>query len=816
MDIKTFLGLPDDEFAQHVRQKGARVCVFPINGTRRWFLLEHGEEAGEDPISTYMDVAGRRNIELFRMIFDHGVDTLLSPMFGHDLMERGEAYIERVGADGLARLARHPDFLSFYQDYGVRVRFYGDYRRYLEGTPFAWLLDAFDEVTRLTSQNDRCRLMYGVFANDASETTAKLGIDYFQKRGCAPDRRALVEMYYGEFVEPVSFFIGFDRLSAYDMPLLATGSEDLYFTLSPSPYLTRNQLRCILHDHLYTRRTMEQDYAALPVGDLSWMRSFYAANREQTLGVGAAKGAIWYPVGRVVWPGAVEVEQREEAAHGLGASHSGQRIETFEQLLTQIGPGRMTENAYDTAWAARLVDADKEMANQALQWICENQLPDGSWGAAQPLYYHDRVVCTLAAMTMLARRGKRASDRKQMERGLAALEKIATSASEGLQKDPNGATVGFEMIVPSLVAEAESLGIMPHHGDKILRTLAQLRQAKLARLGGHKINRTMTAAFSAEMAGRDVNMLDVDRLQEVNGSVAHSPSATAYFAGSIRPQDEAALAYLRKIITPQGGFPNVAPFDLFEPAWTLWNLALAGPVDDRLLKLCQPHLDYLVSAWKPGVGIATWVAKYVPADGDDTGMVYEVLSRYGRAPDPEALFHWEEAGYFRCFEFEANPSVSTNIHILGALRQVGCESGHPAVRKIIHFLRSMRISDAYWFDKWHASPYYATAHAVIACAEYESGLAASAIDWLLSTQRKDGSWGYYLPTAEETAYALQALCCWQRSGGRVPKSSIERGAGWLEDHVDPPYPPLWIGKCLYSPYLVVLSSILSALTLSRG
>ncbi len=476
----------------------------------------------------------------------------------------------------------------------------------------------------------------------------------------------------------------------------------------------------------------------------------------------------------------------------------------------------MTETAYDTAWVARLDDIDEDMGNHALEWICENQLPDGSWGARQPLYYHDRVVCTLAAMTMLARRGQRSSDRMQMERGLIALDRIASGATQGLKRDPNGATVGFEMIVPALLAEAEALGILQAQADPILSKLKNLRTAKLQRLHGHRINRTMTAAFSAEMAGMDVQMLDVDELQEVNGSVAHSPSATAYFAHTIRPQDPAALEYLHAIKSPRGGFPNVAPFDLFEPAWVLWNLALLGPVGGETLRLCEPHLDYLTRYWKPGVGIATWVAKYVPEDGDDTGMVFDVLSRYGRSPDVGALFHWEEDEHFRCFDLEANPSVSANIHLLSALRQAGYEKDHPAVRKIFEFLRKSQTPEGYWFDKWHASPYYATSHAVIACAGYDSSMIDRAIGWLLSTQQEDGPWGYYLPTAEETAYALQALSIWRMSGGRVPRESIRRGAAWLQNHTAPPYPPLWIGKCLYSPHMVVLSSVLSALMLSRN
>ena len=72
------------------------------------------------------------------------------------------------------------------------------------------------------------------------------------------------------------------------------------------------------------------------------------------------------------------------------------------QLIDEIGPGHMASTAYDTAWAARLGEIDWAISSQALAWLAENQLSDGSWGAPAPLYYHDRVICTLAAMIALS------------------------------------------------------------------------------------------------------------------------------------------------------------------------------------------------------------------------------------------------------------------------------------------------------------------------------------------------------------------------------------------------------------------------------
>ena len=292
MDIETFQSLPAEEVARLVRTAGPKVCVFPINGTRRWFMLEHSHVPREDFVPAYLGVAGQRHIELYELLFDHGLDTLLTPVFGLYHMERGEGYIQ-MAAEGLARLATHPDFLDFYKVYGVRVRFYGDYRKFLGSTPYAYLLDLLDEATAQTLAHSRHRLFFGLFAHDASETTAELAVRYYVEHGHVPHKRKLVEMYYGEYVGPVDLFIGFGKFRTFDMPLVTTGTEDLYFSVSPSPYFTEGQLRDILYDHLYARRG-ELDYSAMDPDDWALMRGFYQANLGRTLGVGIKGRRMWY------------------------------------------------------------------------------------------------------------------------------------------------------------------------------------------------------------------------------------------------------------------------------------------------------------------------------------------------------------------------------------------------------------------------------------------------------------------------------------------------------------------------------------------
>lgn len=301
IDPQIFENLPAEEVARLVEGKGPLVGVFPINGTRRWYLLKVMNGDFDAQSDSYLHVMEQQHIAMYRLFFDHGVHTLLTPIFGADLLERGEDYIQ-MAVQGILRLTTEAHFLDFYDAYQVRVRFYGDYRRRLTNTPYAFLIEHFDQIAERTRSYERNRLFFGMFANDPTEQIADLSVRYYQEHQRMPDRRTLVSLYYGEFVDPVSFFIGFDRLSAFDMPLLATGNEDLYFTVSPSLDLTARQLRQILYDHLFTRKMPEPDYETLSPDDLAWMQRFYAANHERTLGLGDLIGDIWYPIPAEAWP----------------------------------------------------------------------------------------------------------------------------------------------------------------------------------------------------------------------------------------------------------------------------------------------------------------------------------------------------------------------------------------------------------------------------------------------------------------------------------------------------------------------------------
>lgn len=289
--LERFLQLSTEEVADIVMNSGTKVCVFPFNGTRRWFLLEHSPELLNRP-EDYVETTIQGYIRVYKMLFDHGIETVLAPVFGKEILTRGEKYMNMIG-DSMKLLAQHPGFISLYNDCQVRVRFYGDYRKELEA-PHHHITQAFDQITEQTLKHDKHKLLYGVFATDATQAVAEFSIQYYQKHNRIPTRDELVAMYYGEELEKADIFVGFEKFAAFDYPLLQWGNESLYFTIAPSLYITQTLLRKILHDHIYQRPTVEIDYDLLTEDQREDLRTYYRLRRDHAHGVGQVVDGIWY------------------------------------------------------------------------------------------------------------------------------------------------------------------------------------------------------------------------------------------------------------------------------------------------------------------------------------------------------------------------------------------------------------------------------------------------------------------------------------------------------------------------------------------
>jgi adenosine tuberculosinyltransferase len=292
-----FLQLSTLEVAKIMRAEGSQTGVLVVDGTRRWFVLEYSQQTDPeiDFFERYLTVSIRRHVELCAMMFEHGINTLLTPVFGSELLKRGDEYTKKVGIDGFLQLATAPTLLDFCKINEVRVKFYGDYIKFLQDSSYSYALDALNEVTEKTRSYTRSRLFFGLFADNPTETIAELSVQHFLQTGKVPSQKELIKRYYGEDVEPASLFIGFGKFCVFDYPLLQTGAENLYFSISPSPYATEKQLRTILYDHLYTRRLPDPDYESLAPETIAYLQKYYQRHQDNALGVGNMNLGVWTP-----------------------------------------------------------------------------------------------------------------------------------------------------------------------------------------------------------------------------------------------------------------------------------------------------------------------------------------------------------------------------------------------------------------------------------------------------------------------------------------------------------------------------------------
>lgn len=469
----------------------------------------------------------------------------------------------------------------------------------------------------------------------------------------------------------------------------------------------------------------------------------------------------------------------------------------------------IASTAYDTAWVASAPHPDdptKPRFPSALNWITAHQLPDGSWGSTI-VHQQDRILSTLAALTALAKFGRRDFDRLQVRHGERYLWQNAH-----LLRDVDNQLVAFEFLLPALMKLAEDVGILvPPHLD----AFGTESTGNVELVPPDKIySRNATIAHSIEFLGESGNLLNLLSMQSDNGSIGNSPAATAYLLHQV--EDMAAVAYLERCLagSPGSGVPAMEPCETFEALWVAYNLFLGGAAPESLLT-SQTREDLIAGLGADGVSLSP---SFGIPDADSTAIALLLLHEAGYSVDANALRPFERDNFFVSFPHERHESTGVNIHVLSALMRFPSYPNHGrAVAKILRYLQGARHHGRYWFDKRHISPYYATSHAIIALAglpapytQYATALIDASQEWIIRTQNTDGSWGFYgVPTTEETAYAILGLSAVTATSQVV--TAIDAGRAYLEANQGTARPALWMDKCLYYPPRIVDSALHAAL-----
>jgi halimadienyl-diphosphate synthase len=481
-----------------------------------------------------------------------------------------------------------------------------------------------------------------------------------------------------------------------------------------------------------------------------------------------------------------------------------------DELLTVGASQVLPPTDYDTSWAARLTNEDGSLAYpHLLQTLTDRQHRDGSWGSLVP-YVHDRLLSTLAVVLLLSRFGGRQRDREQRLAG----ERYIWQHLDQLHHDAHR-TIGFEMILPALMAEGRELGLDLPYAQ--LRHYEHVRTKKLSLLPTQHLFETQTSAlFSLEAFAGQIDLEGAMGLLLKDGSMASSPSATAFLLSEVpdwRSRYSKSTAYLEDLLKYQdGGLPAVAPCDIFLRTFMLYYLYhgnLLAEYDDLL----KPHYQYLWQQWRPeGVG---WAPGTIP-NSDDTAIALLALRRAGYEVDGTCLLAYERDQHFAVLEHESDPSISANLHILEVLEALPERERSRVRDKILSLVLRARRHSSFWSDKWHASVYYPTTLALMVLPPYVPSEIEETVRWLLFTQHANGGWGQYMPTREETALTLLALLSYHRAVRSLPYEPLRRAAEYLiatDSRAEDAYTALWIAKALYAPTSVIRSAILAALSL---
>ena len=530
--------------------------------------------------------------------------------------------------------------------------------------------------------------------------------------------------------------------------------------------------------------------------------------------------------------------------------------------LVTLPWGQVSPSVYETG---RVVALAPWLSGheRRISFLLGNQRADGGWGLSDHGY---ALVPTLSAtealLSVLVRSGRpdgAASDGAAShgvhDPGLR--EAVTRAAARGLRRlrtlltgptwasPPEGEAVpdmpAIELIVPYLVERINGHlaalpasfpppdrdGAVPRDGLPLPAGMDGAKLALVRELLKSDARPPKKLMHALEIGGAAARGF-AGTGPESTGAIGASPAATAAWLGDRPPADPSTPArwYLETVASMHGGpVPVAYPLTVFERGWVVSWLIRAG------ISVSVPP-EVVLSLTSPLRPDGTPTAAGLPADADTTAATLYALALLGAPHRPDPLWNYETPTHFCTWQGEEGASTTTNAHVLEAFGEfvvtgaaargdaVDVRRCEATIEKVTRWLLGQQGGDGFWTDRWHASPYYATASCALALERYGGSGAADAVAraraWVLRTQRPDGSWGRWEGTAEETAYAVQTLLL---TGGPPEPEAVRAAARGRDALVrglsrpDGAHPPLWHDKDLYHPAAIVRAAMLAALHL---
>ncbi|CAN4101216.1 unnamed protein product [Withania somnifera] len=400
----------------------------------------------------------------------------------------------------------------------------------------------------------------------------------------------------------------------------------------------------------------------------------------------------------IKWEDIVEEVDMETETIEVYRSSSNKMIKEYidavGSMLRSLEDGEISISAYDTAWVALVKDVNGSETPQfpsSLQWIANNQLPDGSWGDTSISLVYDRIINTLACVIALKSWNLHPDKTLVGESFMRAnLRRIGDENAEHMP-------IGFEVAFPSLMEIAKKLAINIPYDSPVLQDIYARRQLKLTRIPKDIMHKVPTTLLHSLEGMPDLDWQKLLQFQCPDGSFLFSPSSTAF--ALMQTQDNNCLNYLSNaVIKFNGGVPNVYPVDLFEHIWIVDRLQRLG-----ISRYFEPEIkeciDYVNRYWT-NKGIC-WARNSPVQDIDDTAMAFRLLRLHGYVVSADVFKHFESGGEFFCFVGQSNQAVTGmyNLYRTSQLLFPGEKILEDAKIFTYNFLQEKRAKNEL-IDKW--------------------------------------------------------------------------------------------------------------------
>lgn len=282
--LEEFLAAPVEEVA-----KVAPVtAVYGAGGTRRRAALEGIEPWSEE----FGRWSRERMVSRIDLFFRHGVRNLfvatLTPNIFREVNRYQSQLIERTGW-----FIAGSEAIDDYKRLGWRVRLIG-----AEDVPELAAVPQY--LREVTSSQSEHTLYWNIIRDESTPWQQLLTAS---QRSQARTRDELVRALYGEEIAPITLYLAFGKpiIMPDLLPPALMGQVQCYWSQQPGYTLTETQLRTILYDYAYLRRTWQKEKLE---------RAKEAQAHRQAwedgpiLGLGMRLGPFWYPAPMIsaAWP----------------------------------------------------------------------------------------------------------------------------------------------------------------------------------------------------------------------------------------------------------------------------------------------------------------------------------------------------------------------------------------------------------------------------------------------------------------------------------------------------------------------------------